>query len=182
LTIDSGTQWAILGANGSGKSTITRLFAGQLTPTEGTVCWYLPDQQPLARDQVYSWVSWMAPAIALPRQLLVRQVVGLHFRVKPCRLPGPAAVLESLELELHQNKEVRQLSSGLQQRLKMGLAILSDTPLLILDEPYSFLDTQGQRLVRDLLSLHVSTERTFILASNSPAEYEAIPNRMSLTR
>jgi ABC-type multidrug transport system ATPase subunit len=90
-------------------------------------------------------------------------------------------VLESLELEPHQNKEVRQLSSGLQQRLKMGLAILSDTPLLILDEPYSFLDAQGQKLVQGLLLAHVPPQRTFILASNSPAEYQAIRNRMSLT-
>jgi ABC-type multidrug transport system ATPase subunit len=144
--------------------------------------WYLTDAQPLEREYIYQYVSWMAPAIALPRQLLVCQVVDLHFRVKPCRLPTAHSVLESLKLDVHKNKEIRQLSSGLQQRLKMGLAILSDTPLLILDEPYSFLDLDGQKLIGNLLSTHVNSERTFILASNTPAEYEGIPNRISLTQ
>jgi ABC-type multidrug transport system ATPase subunit len=72
-------------------------------------------------------------------------------------------------LEKQLDKPVRNFSSGMKQRLKLALAILSDTALLLLDEPGSNLDTEGLAWFRGLLMEHLEG-RTLVVASNRQAE------------
>jgi ABC-type multidrug transport system ATPase subunit len=66
------------------------------------------------------------------------------------------------------DKPVLHFSSGMKQRLKLALAILSDTPLLLLDEPASNLDAEAIAWYRDLLQQHMA-HRTLVIASNRQA-------------
>ena len=72
-------------------------------------------------------------------------------------------------LEKHLDKPVRDFSSGMKQRLKLALAVLSDTSLLLLDEPTSNLDVNGSAWFRELLEKNIN-ERTLVVASNRQAE------------
>ena len=75
-------------------------------------------------------------------------------------------IIDLIELDGAKNKLVKQFSSGMKQRLKLGLAILSDTPLLLLDEPLSNLDKKSITWYQELVVNHCK-ERTVIVCSNA---------------
>ncbi len=74
--------------------------------------------------------------------------------------------VSTIQLEKQQDKQLGYYSSGMRQRVKLGLALLADTPLLLLDEPTSHLDTNAIKWFQDLLSENTE-DRTLFVASNS---------------
>jgi ABC-type multidrug transport system ATPase subunit len=168
LSLASGSRTAILGPNGSGKSTLLQLIGGAITPTQGTIAHSL-NAQVLPQEKVYRHVSIAAPYLGLYEDLSLRQAVEFHARFKPLRKGlGVADVARIAYLEHALDKPVLHFSSGMKQRLKLALAILSDTPLLLLDEPASNLDAEAIAWYRALLSEHVEG-RTLLVASNRQA-------------
>ena len=168
LTLRSGSRTAILGPNGSGKSTLLQLIAGALAPTEGTIV-HTRNGTAVPFDEVYQSVSIAAPYLGLYDDLSLEQVILFHARFKPL-LPGTttADVARIAYLEHALEKPVLHFSSGMKQRLKLALAILSDTPLLLLDEPASNLDAEAITWFRSLLQQHLEG-RTLVVASNRQA-------------
>jgi len=180
LTLASGSRTAILGPNGSGKSTLLQTIAGALAPTSGTVTHRLrgKDHPP---DEVYRMVSIAAPYLGLYEDLLLRQAIAFHARFKPLRNGiTPAMLARIAYLEPAWEKPVVHFSSGMKQRLKLALAILSDTPLLLLDEPASNLDAEATAWFRALLMEHIDG-RTLVVASNrQPAEHDFCTDRLEI--
>lgn len=166
---EAGSRTALLGPNGSGKSTLLQVVAGALVPTKGTVE-HAIDGLMLQQEQVYRHVSIAAPYLDLYEDLSLRETLETHARFKPF-LAGetPASVAKTAFLEKHLEKPVSNFSSGMKQRLKLALAILSDTPLLLLDEPASNLDAEGIAWYRELLLANLDG-RTLLVASNRQAE------------
>lgn len=160
-----GSRTAILGPNGSGKSTLLQLIAGALTPTSGEVE-HEVDGKIIDQENVYRHVAIAAPYLNLYDDLTLRETIENHARFKPLR--GAIAAQEVARiayLDPHWQKPVRNFSSGMKQRLKLALAILSDTPLLLLDEPASNLDAQAVAWFQELLKANVEG-RTLVVASN----------------
>lgn len=167
-TFESGSRTAILGPNGSGKSTLLQCIAGALTLTKGSIA-HEVDGKMLEQEQVYRHVSIAAPYLNLYEELSLQEAIGFHARFKPLRAGTDVQALARMAmLEQHIEKPVRNLSSGMKQRLKLALAILSDTPLLLLDEPTSNLDAAGAEWFQQLLAAHVE-RRTLVVASNRQA-------------
>lgn len=167
--LEPGSRTALLGPNGSGKSTLLQLIAGATTPTSGTIVHALHGRT-LEAEHVYRHVSIAAPYLGLYEDLSLREAITVHAGFKPLRgAVDTNAVARTAMLERHMEKPVRDLSSGMKQRLKLTLAILSDTPLLLLDEPGSNLDANGLNWFRDLLLAHLEG-RTLVVASNRQAE------------
>ncbi len=166
---EAGSRTALLGPNGSGKSTLLQVVAGALVPTKGIVEHALGGK-PLDQDRVYREVSIAAPYLDLYEDLSLREALATHARFKPF-LPGNTVedVARTAYLEPHLEKPVSNFSSGMKQRLKLALAILSDTPLLLLDEPATNLDAEGIAWFRVLLMRNVEG-RTLLVASNRQAE------------
>ncbi len=163
------SRTALLGPNGSGKSTLLQVVAGALVPTAGTVEHVLADRQ-VEQEQVYRHVSIAAPYLDLYDDLSLREALETHARFKPFRAGiDPRAVARTAYLEPHWDKPVSYFSSGMKQRLKLALAILSDTPLLLLDEPATNLDAEGIAWFRALL-LGNMEGRTLLVASNRQTE------------
>ncbi len=166
---ERGSRTALLGPNGSGKSTLLQVVAGALVPTAGTVEHVLADRQ-VEQERVYRLVSIAAPYLDLYDDLPLREALETHARFKPFRTGiDPQAVAETAYLEAHWDKPVSHFSSGMRQRLKLAMAILSDTPLLLLDEPATNLDAEGIAWFRELLLKHLEG-RTLLVASNRQAE------------
>lgn len=169
LVLGSGARVAVGGPNGSGKSTLLQVVAGALTPTAGTVRHALGDA-PLDPEAVYRHVAIAAPYLNLYEELSLREAIAVQARFKPFqRGMRPEEVARIAYLDAHLGKPVRNFSSGMKQRLKLALAVLSDTPLLLLDEPASNLDTAGIAWYRDLLEGHLGG-RTLLVASNRHAD------------
>ncbi len=172
-TFESGSRTAILGPNGSGKSTLLQCVAGALTLTKGTIAHEL-NGQATGQERVYRHVSIAAPYLNLYEDLSLDEAIGFHARFKPLRSGVDARSLAQIAmLDQHLDKPVRNFSSGMKQRLKLALAIVSDTPLLLLDEPTSNLDAAGAAWFQQLLSAHVD-QRTLLVASNRQAAETAL--------
>lgn len=165
----AGSRTALLGPNGSGKSTLLQVVAGALMPTEGQVHHTL-GQVKVEEEKVYRLVSIAAPYLDLYEDLPLSEAIGMHERFKPFRVGiMPPDVARIAMLEQHWDKPVSHFSSGMKQRLKLALAILSDTPLLLLDEPTSNLDAASIAWFKELLLGHLQ-ERTLLVASNRQSE------------
>ena len=180
FSLSSGSRTAILGPNGSGKSTLLQLIAGALVPSSGSIT-HAVSGTPIAADMVYRQVSIAAPYLGLYEDLSLRECIVFHARFKPFRPGiGEADVARIAYLDLGLEKPVRNFSSGMKQRLKLSLAILSNTPLLLLDEPASNLDAEAISWFRALLRDHTDG-RTLVVASNrQPAEHDLCDRALEL--
>lgn len=161
----TGSRTAIVGPNGSGKSTLLQVLAGAFTTTRGQVAYHWQGRA-LPHDAVHRQVAIAAPYLGLYEDLTLAEAITFHGRFKPfLHGIGPMAVATEARLAQAWEKPVRQFSSGMKQRLKLALAILSDVPLLLLDEPASNLDRDGVTWFQGLLADHVH-DRTLVVASN----------------
>jgi ABC-type multidrug transport system ATPase subunit len=164
-TFSVGSRTAILGPNGSGKSTLLQLIAGAILPTSGSVE-YRQDGALVLSEEIYRHVSIASPYMGLYEDLALEEAIVFHARFKPFRNGlSTRDVAAICYLEHALKKPVAQFSSGMKQRLKLALAILSHTPLLLLDEPASNLDSQAITWFRRLLQEHLQ-ERILVVASN----------------
>lgn len=180
LTLASGSRTAILGPNGSGKSTLLQTIGGALIPTHGSVQ-HSVDGKTIQQQEVYRYVSIAAPYLGLYEDLSLRQAIAFHARFKPFKQGISGSDVAAIAyLETAIDKPVLHFSSGMKQRLKLALAILSDTPLLLLDEPASNLDAQAVEWFRDLLRKHLGG-RTLVVASNRQAlEHDLCTNALEM--
>jgi len=156
---------AILGRNGSGKSTLLQLIAGNLTATSGAITYSL-NGQAIAGENIFRQLSIAAPYLELIEDFSLQEMVNFHFSFKEY-LPGinSRGLTEMLGFKTSGTKQLRQFSSGMKQRVKLVLAMLSDVPLILLDEPTMNLDQEGIGWYLELIKKY-SENRTVIICSN----------------
>ena len=161
----SDVIYAIRGFNGSGKSTLLKIISGFLSPSKGKVV-YNGDSGEVKRSEIYKTVSYSGPYLSSPDQLSIAEAVKLHFTFKDF-IDGQneSMFYEQLELPVSKSARLSELSSGQQQRLLLGMAVMSDTEILLLDEPGSFLDLNAKEWLHGLLSKYASN-RIVVIASN----------------
>lgn len=166
-TFQSGERWAILGPNGSGKSTLLKVLSGHLTPSKGEIS-FVNQGIAIKEEAVYKQISYAAPYIELIEEFTLEEALRFHAKLKPLR-PGftPARIYDLLALPKSRQKEIRFFSSGMKQRVKLALALCSDTSILLLDEPATNLDVQGVEWYKQLISEYAG-DRLVIIASNDP--------------
>ena len=163
--IESAERIAILGANGSGKSTLLQTIAGYITPTKGIIS-YSESDHLIVSTVLFQSISIAAPYMQVYEDMTLKESIIYHNRFKPflegCSIDD---LIGLLYLEGQENKQIKYFSSGMKQRLRLGLAILSNAPLLLLDEPTSNLDRKGIVWYRNMIETY-SKDRTIIVSSN----------------
>jgi ABC-type multidrug transport system ATPase subunit len=179
-TFNSGSIYAILGPNGSGKSTLLQVLNGSLSPSAGKIS-YLYQDKPVEIDKVYTHLSLAAPYLELVEDFSLSEMIDFHFKFKFYKDGmNKNEVMEVLAMQSNKNKLIRYFSSGMKQRLKLALAFCSDTPMLMLDEPTSNLDTQGVDWYLSLVQ-KFSLNRLTIICSNQEHEYSFCDEQLSIT-
>ena len=164
-----GTAYAILGHNGSGKSTLLNMISGYLSPSEGSITHMLKSEL-IPTDLLYRHLSFAAPYLELIEEFTLQELVHYHTRFRAMRTASATELIDRLYLTKAKDKYVKDFSSGMKQRLKLGLAIYTSAPLLLLDEPTTNLDQDGI----DWYLEHVSQNRQgrlVIVSSNVAHEY-----------
>jgi ABC-type multidrug transport system ATPase subunit len=165
LHIQSGDCCVFLGANGSGKSTLLQLISGALTHSVGEIQWKYKTQI-IEPEHIYKYVSISAPYLELIEEFTLREHIQFHFSVKKTLQDlSLDEVLNLSGLKDAADRPIRYFSSGMKQRIKLTLAILSDTPLLLLDEPLSNLDKNASDWYCNLI-IKFGINRTIIVSSN----------------
>jgi ABC-type multidrug transport system ATPase subunit len=166
IRIKSAEKWAILGNNGSGKSTLLKIISGYSTPSKGTIHWRLNNQE-INRDNLPKYLSFASPLLSLPQEATVYECLSFQHSLKKLSVE-PIDALNLLWLNEHKHKQVSKLSSGMQQRLKVGAAILQQTTLLFLDEPCTNLDASGVEWFNQMINDY-ALNKTIVVATNQPA-------------
>lgn len=166
-TIGAGERIAILGGNGSGKSTLLQIISGYLTPTLGQVRWHHSESDVNA-ETIFRHVALCTPYLSLYEDMTLEENAQFFLRFKSFHhtIADTEQFAERIGLAHVQHKQLRHFSSGMRQRVKLGLAILSNTPLLLLDEPSSHLDARAVQWMSDLINDY-SAQRTICIATNS---------------
>ncbi len=168
---ESGRRYAIAGPNGAGKSTFLKILSGHLSPTEGKVVFF-KNGASLEPDIVYKYLGFAAPYIDLIEELTLMEAIVFHKKFKTFRNElQPDDLIRLLQFSKADQKEIRYFSSGMKQRLKLVLAVCSDTELLLLDEPTTNLDVQGMNWYHDLIG-QFADNRTLIIASNDHSDFD----------
>ena len=179
-TFTAGETYAILGPNGSGKSTLLQVLNGSLAPSIGAISYSLGDNTIEAED-VFKQLSLAAPYLELIEEFTLDEMTDFHFKFKPYRAGmNKEAVISLLNLEGGRNKLIKYFSSGMKQRLKLALAFCSDTPMLMLDEPTSNLDTQGVDWYLNLIQ-QFAADRLTIVCSNQQYEYSFCKHQLNIS-
>jgi heme exporter protein A len=182
LTIEAGEFMALFGPNGSGKTTLLRILATLSKPTAGGVRvgrYLLPQQAGAVRRRL---------GVVLHQPLLYGDLTAeenLVFFARMYQLddiPGRvSAMLKRVGLAARAHDPVRTFSRGMQQRLSIGRAILHDPDILLLDEPYTGLDTEAAALLDALLDEIVADRpRTILLVTHNLARGLALADRVAI--
>lgn len=174
-----GQQYAILGPNGSGKSTLLSVLLGSLTPSEGKLTYR--DEKEILPENIFSAISLAAPYLDLIEEFTLQETIDFHFKFKNYHKGfDAAAVLNLLALNKAEDKPLKYFSSGMKQRTKLALAFCTDTPILVLDEPTSNLDTQGTDWYLSLIETFTK-DRLVLVGSNQPHEYDFCKYRLNIS-
>lgn len=171
LEIPANSNLAITGGNGSGKSTFLKAIASLNPLTEGNLKYFLEEKEILGED-IYNHLTISAPYLELPEEFSLLELLKFHFKFKkPISGLSFENMMEIMYLETHRNKPINQFSSGMKQRLKLGLCFFSNASLVLLDEPTSNLDEKGNSWYLELVQ-KFSLNKTLLICSNDKREYD----------
>jgi len=175
LSISESDVTAITGPNGSGKSTLLQVISGSLLPTDGEIK-YVYQGQGIKAEKIYHYLSLVAPAMSLPEDFTLREFLSFHFKFKKIKQGFAIDDLPAIfKLENAADKFIKNFSTGMKQRVKLGIAFYSNTPLLLLDEPATNLDKGGFEWY--LEEIHkVIDEKLIFVCSNRKDEYSFCSN------
>ncbi|MBK8584123.1 MAG: ATP-binding cassette domain-containing protein [Bacteroidetes bacterium] len=180
LTLEAGSKWVLLGPNGSGKSTLLQILSGAVGLTEGDIKFHSENKE-VSIDDVFQSMSISAPYLELIEEFTLEEIIHFHFKFKKAKNGlSEGEVLKLSGLESKKDKVFKFFSSGMKQRIKLTLAILSDTPILLLDEPCSNLDSHVVKWYQEMIAQY-AMDRTIIVASNNQQdEFSFCDQRISI--
>jgi ABC-type multidrug transport system ATPase subunit len=161
---------AILGPNGSGKSTLLQCAAGYIVPSEGKLE-YHHQNTAIEVESIFRHLAIASPYLQLNESLTLKEVIELQSKFKA--FSNNLSVSEIIELSGLQNaanKPLKNFSSGMKQRTRLTLAILSRSEILLLDEPLSNLDKAGENWYLNLMEKYATGKTTIICSNHHPAE------------
>ncbi|MBQ8215874.1 MAG: ATP-binding cassette domain-containing protein [Clostridia bacterium] len=182
MTVPVGAIYGFIGENGSGKSTTEKLICGHLVPDEGQITLFGKDYtDPGVRARVGALIE---NAGCFPNssvyQNLKMQTLNLGLKDADKQI---ARVLEIVRMEEHAKLKFKNCSLGMKQRIGIAMALLGDPALLILDEPINGLDTDGMRMMREILvDITQNYGCTVLISSHILGELEKIATHYGIIR
>ncbi len=182
MTVPVGAIYGFIGENGSGKSTTEKLICGLLVPDEGEIKLF-------GRDYRDAGVRVRVGALIENAGCFPGSSVYDNLKMQAINLELPNAdeeihrVLKIVRMEEHALLKFKKCSLGMKQRIGIAMALLGDPALLILDEPINGLDTDGMRLMREILvDITQNYGCTVLISSHILGELEKIATHYGIIR
>lgn len=182
MTVPVGAIYGFIGENGSGKSTTEKLICGHLVPDEGEIKLF-------GRDYTDAGVRVRVGALienagcfpgSSVYQNLKMQAINLNLKNPDEEI---RRVLEIVRMEDSANIKFKKCSLGMKQRIGIAMALLGKPALLILDEPINGLDTDGMRIMREILvDITQKYGCTVLISSHILGELEKIATHYGIIR
>jgi len=179
--IERGETFALLGPNGSGKTTTLKCMVGLTLPTSGSISISGFDIQRRGRE-AKRLLSFLPQRVGFSDQLTGREVLEFYCRLR--RIPTQRIDQTLNSPNFHFNgffdKSVSQFSGGMTQRLGLAVACLPDAPVLVLDEPTVSLDPNGAIHFREFLASLKRAGKTIVFSSHMLADVEQLADRVAI--
>jgi len=169
-TFNPNKIYGIKGANGSGKSTLLNVISSALVPSKGKIEFYT-DNTVLPEDQIYKQISYAAPFAQLVEHFTPAELYDHYTVFKKIKF-GKDDFLSKVLLKKQQDQYISEFSSGMKHRLGLGLCLFSSAPVLLLDEPSSYLDKSKKEWFYNNLTAVKSNNRIIIMTSNSDEDFK----------
>ena len=179
FSIERGEAVALLGPNGSGKTTTLKAAAGLVRPTSGRVLVGNPPADastPAARASI----SFLPQRVSFPESLTGAEVVEFYRRLRRSSLERTKEVLRMASLNGASARPLSTYSGGMVQRLGLAVAALPDAPVLLLDEPTAALDPEGLCAFYGLVDRRRRDGRTLLFSSHQLGDVERLADRFLL--
>ena len=182
MTVPVGSIYGFIGENGSGKSTTMKLLCGHLVADSGEIKLFGKSHtDPGVRARVGALIenAGCFPGSSVYQNLMMQCInLGISNADEEIR-----RVLEIVRMEQHAQLKFKKCSLGMKQRIGIAMALLGDPALLILDEPINGLDTDGMRLMRDILTdITRNYHCTVLISSHLLGELEKIATHYGIIR
>ena len=182
MTVPAGSIYGFIGENGSGKSTTEKLICGHLVADDGEIKLFGKDYKDAGvRVRVGALIenAGCFPSSSVYQNLMMQAInLGLADREKEID-----RVLKIVRMEDSKFIKFKNCSLGMKQRIGIAMALLGDPALLILDEPINGLDTDGMRIMREIL---VDVTKTYgctvLISSHILGELEKIATHYGIIR
>ena len=180
--VERGEIFGLLGSNGSGKTTTLRALLGIYQPTSGQL---LINGKPFSVDRGIN-IGYLPEERGLYKNEPVINVMTYFGQLKGMTKSEARRFsmnyLEKVDLADHAKTTIKKLSGGQQQKVQLGIAIMNNPELIILDEPTKGFDPVNRRLLMDLIfSLH-QNGATIVMISHQMDEVEKICDRILLLK
>ena len=182
MTVPVGSIYGFIGENGSGKSTTEKLICGHLVPDGGEIRLFgKPYTDAGVRARVGALVESAGcfPNSSVWANLMMQALnLGLSNRAEEIN-----RVLKIVRMEDNAHIKFKSCSLGMKQRIGIAMALLGSPALLILDEPINGLDTDGMRIMREILvDITQNYQCTVLISSHILGELEKIATHYGIIR
>lgn len=176
----SGKRYAITGKNGSGKSTLLKILSAAIPASAGEILYSSNDGNKVPIEQVFNHLTFMAPYMELIEEFSLNEFLKFYTNFKPLAISLDAFV-EQTNFKTALHKQIKNFSSGMKQRLQLGLALFTQSEVVFLDEPTSNLDDATSKWYRETV-LNTTKERLVIISSNQESEYSFCDDVIAIDR
>jgi ABC-type multidrug transport system ATPase subunit len=176
FTLDNGGSIALWGSNGAGKTTLIRCLLGVVrfggTASIGGI------NVGRRGRHARALVGYVPQELAFHDDIRLGSAMSFFASLRRVSSSSASDSLAAVGLTGHERKRVRDLSGGMKQRLALAVALLSDPPLIVLDEPTSNLDSEGRGEVVETLQRLRQSGKTLLFASHRPDEVISLADRV----
>mgnify|MGYP001811912526 CR=1 FL=1 len=185
LQVRDGESVALFGGNGAGKTTLLKIIATLLGPTRGSLAYRGKPVKGAVRRAYRRALGFAGHATFLYGDLSAEENLMLHARLRGVERPEERVreLLERVDLWERRNERPTHFSRGMQQRASLARAMIDKPSLLLLDEPFSGLDTPGAAVIEQEIRQHRAAGlSTLIVSHNLPRALSLCDRYVALER
>lgn len=188
LEVNPGEVTALLGPNGAGKSTLIKTITGELSPIKGRVELFGRPLESYSRKELAKTLAIVTTEPIQAGGLTVRELVGLgrqphtgfFGRLSETDARSVESAMKRVGISHKATSYVAELSDGERQKTMIAKAIAQDTPLIVLDEPFSFLDVGARIEILSLLLSIAATGKAVLYSSHDVSQALRMATRVML--
>lgn len=164
LRFDVARSYALIGPNGSGKTTMIKSILGMVIPSHGDI---RVDGQSIRNDWKYREKIGYMPQIGhFPENMRIGQLIDMIQNIRKSDTDIDRDLLEAYELEKIYDKRLHTMSGGTRQKVSAALAFMFKPPILILDEPTAGLDPIAVEILKEKILREKAAGKLFIISSH----------------
>ncbi len=172
ITFQAGKSYALIGPNGSGKTTMIKSVLGMVIPTSGTI---IVDGSSIRNDWRYREKIGYMPQIGhFPQNMTIGQLMDMMKNIRHKSTGIDEELVDAFSLRDIYDKRMHAMSGGTRQKVSAALAFLFRPPVLILDEPTAGLDPVSVEILKDKIKKEQTAGKLFIISSHILSDLEEL--------